>query len=72
MKTSVPEPRYWHRSFSCYWKYGYIDGWLNKEVISNIFSIPFLKNMGFCIAYDSNDDQWFVSKENITMKFKED
>ena len=53
-------------------KYGSIDLCLNKEGIATILSIPVLKNLGFCITYNRNEDHWCVSKDNINVKFKED
>ena len=44
-------------------KYGSINCWLNQEVISNIFSINVLNNLGLRITYDSNYDNWCVSKD---------
>ena len=35
--------------------FGFIECWLNKDGISNIFSIPILEEMMFCITYYSWD-----------------
>ena len=51
-------------------EYSSIDCWLNDEGIAKKISTPVIKKLGFCITYDIMDNDWWASKENITVKFK--
>ena len=53
-------------------RFGSIGRWINKEGIYNIFSIPKLKDMGFCITYDSLDGHYIVHAKDVNIKFNKD
>ena len=46
-----------------------IEWWLNKEEIFNIFSIPKLEGMGFCITYDRMDGNYIVHSKDGEVQF---
>ena len=40
--------------------FGYIECWINKEGIVNIFSTPKLEEMGSCVTYDILEGYYIV------------
>ena len=49
--------------------FGSIGCWLNKEGISNIFGIPKLEEMGFCITYDIMERHYIVHTKYGEVQF---
>ena len=53
--------------------FGDIESWLNQHGMDNMLSIPVLtKKLGFRIMYDSDNDYWTVTKDDVSTKFYED
>ena len=51
---------------------GSIECWINKEGIANIFSIPKLEEMGFCITYYIQDGHYIVHTKDGRVQLNKD